>query len=63
MHFDIIEAVRQKQQKQLRSISIENGKVVVISISNGKVVVSPEVPQGLGPEEEIEPSEIVPVDD
>jgi hypothetical protein len=53
MHFDIIEAVRQKQQKQLRSISIENGKVVVI----------PEVPQGLGSGEEVEPPEIVPLDD
>lgn len=63
MHFDIIEAVRQKQQKQLRNISIENGEVVVISLRDGKVVVSREVPQGLGPEEEIKPSEIVPLDD
>jgi hypothetical protein len=29
MHIDIVEVVRQKQQKQLRGISIENGKVVV----------------------------------
>ncbi len=63
MNFDIIEVVRQKQHKQLRSISIENGKVVDISIRNGKVVVSPGAPPGLGPEEEIEPAEIVPLDD
>jgi hypothetical protein len=53
MHFDIVEAIRQKQQKQVRSISIENGKVVVI----------PEFPPRLGAEEEIEPSEIAPLDD
>lgn len=53
MHIDIVEAIRQKQRKQLRSISIENGKVVVI----------PGARDALGPEEEIEPSEIVPLDD
>ncbi len=51
MHFDIIEAIRQKQYKKQQSISIENGDVVDISISDGKVVVSPGVPPGLGPEE------------
>lgn len=48
MHFDIVEAIRQKQQKQPKSIIISNGKVVVLP---GE------------PEEEVDPSEIVPVDD
>ncbi len=39
MHFDIAEIIRQKQQKQPRTISIENGKQVEISMSNGGVVV------------------------
>ncbi|HET9096779.1 MAG TPA: hypothetical protein VFN37_08965 [Candidatus Baltobacteraceae bacterium] len=55
MHFDIVEAIRQKQQKQPRTISIENGKVVDVSISNGTVVIGPGVPAGTEPEEEIEP--------
>ena len=58
MNFDIIEAVRQKQQKQLRGISIENGKVVVRPGD-----LTSEAPQGLRPGEEIEPSEIGPLDD
>ena len=44
MHFDIVEAIRQKQQKQPRTVSIENGKVVDVSINDGTVVVSPVVP-------------------
>ncbi len=63
MHFDIVEAIRQKQQKQPRKFRIENGKVLDISISNGTVVVSPGVPPGLGPEEDIDPAEIAPLDD
>ncbi len=47
MHFDIIEAVRQKQQKQMRNIRIENGKVVVSSPG----------PSGSGPEE-AEPADV-----
>ncbi len=62
MHFDIIEAIRQKQYKKQQSISIENGDVVDISISDGKVVVSPAVPPGIESQEEIEPVEIVPLD-
>lgn len=50
MHFDIIEAVRQKQHKQQESISIENGDVVDINITNGKVVVSRGAPAELKPE-------------
>lgn len=39
MHFDIIEAVRQKQHKHERNVSIENGDLVDISMSDGNVVV------------------------
>ncbi|HTX56658.1 MAG TPA: hypothetical protein VMD47_06110 [Candidatus Acidoferrales bacterium] len=53
MNFDIVEVVRQKQQKHLRSISIDNGKVVVI----------PELPQGRERGKEIGPSEIARLDD
>ena len=63
MNFDIAEIIRQKQQKQPRTMSIENGKLVDISISNGTVVVSSGVPPGLGAEEDIEPAEIVPLGD
>jgi len=55
MNFDIIEVVRQKQHKQQRSISIENGQVVDI--------VTPRVSSRPGLQEEIEPAEIVPLDD
>jgi hypothetical protein len=48
MHFDIVEAIRQKQQKQPKSIIIRNGEVVV----------RPDEP-----EEEVDTSEIVPLDD
>ena len=48
MHFDIVEAIRQKQQKQPKSIIISNGKVVVLPGEPG---------------EEGDPSEIVPADD
>jgi hypothetical protein len=48
MHFDIVEAIRQKQQKQPTSIIIRNGKVVV----------PPDEPA-----EEVDTSEIVPLDD
>jgi hypothetical protein len=48
MHFDIVEAIRQKQQRQPKSIIICNGKVVVLPAE---------------PEEEVDPSEIVPVDE
>jgi hypothetical protein len=44
MPFDIIEAIRQKQLRQPKSITINNGKIVVLPG---------------GPEEEIDPSEIV----
>lgn len=44
MHFDIVEAIRQKQQKQPRTISIENGKTVDISVSDGIVVIDAGVP-------------------
>jgi hypothetical protein len=47
MHFDIAEIIRQKQQKQPKSIIIPNGKVVILPA---------------GPEEEVDPPEIVPVD-
>lgn len=47
MNFDIAEIIRQKQQKQPKSIVLENGKRIIIP---GE------------PEEEIEPSEIVPLD-
>ena len=46
MHFDIVEAVRQKQFKHQQSISIENGDLIDISITDGTVVISPGVPQG-----------------
>ncbi len=52
MHFDIGEAIRQKQYKHQQSISIENGDMVDISISDGKVVISPGVSPEPGPEEE-----------
>jgi antitoxin component of MazEF toxin-antitoxin module len=63
MNFDIIEVVRQKQHKQQRSISIENGQVVDIDVSNDKVIVTPRVSSRPGLQEEIEPAEIVPLDD
>ena len=47
MHFDIAEAIRQKQQKQLKRIIIGNGKVVVLP---GE------------PEDDVAPSEILPED-
>jgi hypothetical protein len=48
MNFDIAEIIRQKQQKQPKSIIIGNGKRVILPGN---------------PEEEIEPEEIVPLDD
>ena len=57
MHFDIIEAIRQKQHKQQQSSSIENGDVVDISITNGKVVVGRGAPAELKPEDEIMPAD------
>lgn len=45
INIDIAEVIRQKQQKQPKSITIVNGKLVVI------------------PDEDIDPSEIVPQDD
>jgi hypothetical protein len=39
MHFDIVEAIRQKQREYVRSISVENGETVDISIDDGNVVV------------------------
>lgn len=58
MHFDIVEAIRQKQRKEQRSISIENGDVVDITISDdGKVIVSPAVPPRRDREDEIEPKD------
>ncbi len=62
MHFDIVEAVRQKQQQQVRSISIDDGDVVDISINDGTVVVSLGARLG-GSEEEVEPVETVPQTD
>ncbi|MHB8178055.1 MAG: hypothetical protein ACYDA5_04250 [Vulcanimicrobiaceae bacterium] len=59
MHFDIVEAIRQKQRKHARSVSIDNGDMVDISIDDGKVVVRP----GVRPQEEIEPTEILPQGD
>ena len=56
MHFDIVEAIRQKQREYVRSISIDNGDTLDISIDEGKVVVRP----GVRPEEEVEPPEIAP---
>lgn len=50
MNFDIIEAVRQRQQKEQRGISIENGKVVI-----RPGILNDEVPQELPPEEETAP--------
>lgn len=44
MHFDIAEVIRQKQQKQPKIVSIENGNLVDISVSDGAVVVSAVVP-------------------
>jgi len=61
MNVDIVEVVRQKQQKQPRIASIENGDMVDIDVCNDKVIVR--VPAGPGPEEEIELSEIVSPDD
>lgn len=63
MHFDIVEAIRQKQYKKMESIRIENGKVVDISIEDGGIVISPGAPPELRTEEEIEPHQIVPGDD
>ena len=40
MHFDIVEAIRAKQQKQPKSIIIRNGEVVVVPVE---------------PDEEVEP--------
>jgi hypothetical protein len=48
MHFDIVEAIRQKQQRQPASIIIRNGEVVVPSDES---------------EEEVDTSEIAPLDD
>ncbi len=63
MHFDIAEVIRQKQQKQPRTISIENGKQVEITMSNGTVVVTTSFSPGPRAEEEIEPAEIALMDD
>ena len=41
MHFDIVEAMRQKQQQQARSVSVDNGDVIDITTSDGKIVVNP----------------------
>ncbi len=62
MHFDIVEAVRQKQQQQVRSVSIDNGDVVDISTSDGTVVVTLGARVGAGPEEDVGPEESVPSD-
>jgi len=59
MNFDIAEIIRQKQQKQPRTKSIENGKPVDISIRNGAVVVCRGLPPGVEPEE-TEPPDGVP---
>lgn len=59
MHFDIVEAIRQKQYAKQESISIENGEVVDISIDDGDVVIRPGVPRELRTEDEIDPSESV----
>lgn len=48
MHFDINEMIRQKQQKQPKTVILPNGKVVVLPG---------------GPGEEVDPSEIGPADD
>lgn len=40
MHFDIVEALRQKQYTHQESISIEDGELIDISISEGSVVIS-----------------------
>jgi hypothetical protein len=63
MNFDIVEVVRQKQHKQQRSISIENGDVVDIDVSDDTVIVTTRVTPGPGPQKEIEPAEIVSLDD
>jgi hypothetical protein len=63
MNVDIAEVIRQKQQKQPRIVSTENGDVVDIDVCNGTVVVSTRVSPGLRREEEIESAEIVLLDD
>ena len=40
MHFDIVEAIRQKQYQKQESIAIENGDVVDISIDDDTVVIN-----------------------
>ena len=52
MHFDIVEAVRQKQFKHQQSLSVENGDVVDISLIDGTVIVRP----GVSPEPDDEAS-------
>lgn len=54
MNFDIAEIIRQKQQKQPRTISIGKGKLVDISTTNGTVIVSRARPPGRGSDEQIE---------
>ena len=42
MHFDIIEAIRQRQRTHVRSIEIENGNLVDVSMNeDGTVIVTP----------------------
>ncbi len=58
MHFDIVEAIRQKQYAKQESIRIENGDVIDISIDDDSVVIRLGIPREQIAEEEIDPSEI-----